>query len=1695
MPSRFRKLFKAPLCVLACKLTPLALLAQSPSEVRSIIGGHSEISVTLRDTDFDETERWYIEVTPPSDGAYYEFFDTPTVTRTADTPDGQAWFTTGTFPWDSSTETLRTNAYTLLSGTSYRVTLGWSDGEEFHLLPNPPKHDATIGDPEDTIENARPVFHNGWYAKASYGARARDVDMFNLQGSAQPGYQGYTIALKPATGVLLDAWVYDTKQCGTVPALSVTGETGDISIDVKKPGYSRLLKVKARRRSARGAYDLEITHNREAREVESLADADEFGDDYPVLKPLAAGGYSVSGNFHSASDKDFFWLETGAASFDSIIHVSGPRFTEVSIVSTGESRDTSAALPANRTNSGQFRNIGNVSARHFFAANQHYGFRVEGGQGSYALRLREVSEPGNTLATAGALTLGTATGWAAGNIAVGETDYVTFTIPDSDYYMIRVWGEEESLDVDMEILDSAGDEVQGARVDDGFIDDGFGYIEDKGSPGFDTQPPSWRRHATTVVGRLESGTYYLKITATSSGRYTIFGQKDQEKKGVMNACATDRSTEEIKDPLYGCQFNLNDINVEPVWSAGEFGDGVTVAVIDYGFDVGHEDFDGNFDPSRNIDLTGLGTDQIGLVYDHGMANAGVIAAAHNDIGMRGIAPQTTLLSWQWYRYPTDSNRIKLLGEHVESTAIVSHSITQYDDVPCCDSLGTAYWDALDYTLEHGWGGLGQVHIQAGGNAYHLQQHTGNITFLNHVSSVVACAVTEGHAKAWYSSHGAALWVCAPVERGSGRGILATAHYDGYQYFNGTSAAEPTISGVVSLLRGANRELTWRDVKLILAESSRKNDTELARETRRIGRGKVAVKDAEWMTWNRAGRVYGEDGEESETYTFSHRYGFGVVDAYAAYELARNWKRSPAPMVERTFSYANGIDVAAPAGSQASETVVVDMPDVEFVEWVDVEIDLEDSAREVSNSYRDLRVLLRSPSGIESLLGFPAIPCWLYTNLSEAQYDRCGAHKSPYYDTRHCDPDTATPNRGDRWQASHGIRISSAAFLGEDPNGEWTLEIIDEVDGGDANSITEWRLSIYGHRWTLPKPAIQPPVADYRHFAVSWDDIPNATGFGGIDHIEIDYALASADAGDPNSWTRVTADQSERAGKRIEGVEPRTEYMVRIRGVNFRNGEWSDIVKVTTLAVPRIDDKDIGIGFGASRYDLTEGESTAIRVFLTDELAHGVDVPLVLTLLGGATRDDYSGVPAVASFGEGETSFEFMFVATDDDVDDDGEAVRLSFGPLPSDVATSGITIVAIQDDDEDVDPDGGEDDPDDGDPDDGDPDDGDPDDDDDEDPAPEAAFEVSVGCAGDLCVVETGQTVVFTDTSSGSVVRREWDLGDGSTSTVPEAEHAWTEPGFYTVTLTVTDGEREASTSLTFQVEAGEPAGVCESGPRTLCLQDSRFAVEVDWWTHDGNSGSGSLAYAGTNDSGLFWFFSLTNWELLVKVLDGCAVNGHVWLYAAASTDVGYVITVADTVSGATRQYVSEPGAASEAITDSTAFPLACSGGGTSAAASSTTAVAAATGPVPEDSGPGDGHTSSPWQTGSKAANEQPDAGSGCVGGPSTLCLQNGRFEVTLEWSTADGAAGTGLVPRPATTDSGLFYFFDPGNWETLVKVLDGCAFNGHHWVLAASATDLGLEFTVRDTATETIRKYVKNPGKPASALVDVAAFPESCQP
>jgi CSLREA domain-containing protein len=113
--------------------------------------------------------------------------------------------------------------------------------------------------------------------------------------------------------------------------------------------------------------------------------------------------------------------------------------------------------------------------------------------------------------------------------------------------------------------------------------------------------------------------------------------------------------------------------------------------------------------------------------------------------------------------------------------------------------------------------------------------------------------------------------------------------------------------------------------------------------------------------------------------------------------------------------------------------------------------------------------------------------------------------------------------------------------------------------------------------------------------------------------------------------------------------------------------------------------------------------------------------------------------------------------------------------------------------------------------------------------------------------------------------------------------------------------------------------GPCVANDTTLCLHGGRFRVTVAWRTGDG-AGPGHVVPGASTDSGLLWFFHPANWEMLVKVLDGCGLGGHWWVFFAATTNVEYTLRVEDTATGELREYTNPAGRLSPTVADTGAF-------------------------------------------------------------------------------------------------------------------------------------------------------------------------------
>ena len=129
----------------------------------------------------------------------------------------------------------------------------------------------------------------------------------------------------------------------------------------------------------------------------------------------------------------------------------------------------------------------------------------------------------------------------------------------------------------------------------------------------------------------------------------------------------------------------------------------------------------------------------------------------------------------------------------------------------------------------------------------------------------------------------------------------------------------------------------------------------------------------------------------------------------------------------------------------------------------------------------------------------------------------------------------------------------------------------------------------------------------------------------------------------------------------------------------------DGISVSDVSVDVTDDDDVPVtvSFEQPSYTVAEGSSVAVKVTLSADPERTVTIPLLRVNQGGASSSDYSDVPADVEFNSGDTEKTFTFTAASDNVDDDGESVRVSFGTLPDQVSagTYSGTTVSITDDD------------------------------------------------------------------------------------------------------------------------------------------------------------------------------------------------------------------------------------------------------------------------------------------------------------------------------------------------------------------------------------------------------------------------------
>ncbi len=125
--------------------------------------------------------------------------------------------------------------------------------------------------------------------------------------------------------------------------------------------------------------------------------------------------------------------------------------------------------------------------------------------------------------------------------------------------------------------------------------------------------------------------------------------------------------------------------------------------------------------------------------------------------------------------------------------------------------------------------------------------------------------------------------------------------------------------------------------------------------------------------------------------------------------------------------------------------------------------------------------------------------------------------------------------------------------------------------------------------------------------------------------------------------------------------------------------------------------------------------------------------------------------------------------------------------------------------------------------------------------------------------------------------------------------------------------------TLGIRAKFGEALSNCVPSPTALCLSGGRFKVEATFQAAGSLSGQAQVVQL-TPDTGYLWFFSSSNVEAVVKVINACTFNQRFWVFAGGLTDVRVDLTVTDTETGAVKTYTNPLGTKFAAIQDTSAF-------------------------------------------------------------------------------------------------------------------------------------------------------------------------------
>ena len=305
--------------------------------------------------------------------------------------------------------------------------------------------------------------------------------------------------------------------------------------------------------------------------------------------------------------------------------------------------------------------------------------------------------------------------------------------------------------------------------------------------------------------------------------------------------------------------------------------------------------------------------------------------------------------------------------------------------------------------------------------------------------------------------------------------------------------------------------------------------------------------------------------------------------------------------------------------------------------------------------------------------------------------------------------------------------------------------------------------------------------------------------------------------------------------------------------------------------------------------------------------------------------------------------------------------------------------------------------------------------------------------------------------------------------------------------VVVSSNDKGWSASETFNLEfmAGPDLEPTSSGEITNCSLGSRptgidlhgYQVNACLETPDGTRRRVWDYQLQADRSGLLYFFDRDSADILVKVLDGCAINGHRWVFVAPVTGLPFRLWIREpgpSIGNRTQFWLYDPqrlpqeqirvragnpkDRTARTVSDTTAFPC-------------TTAEIA-------------------------AAEAAPASHLRLSGRSSTDCKPNGAaltlldgYRVSMCYETEDGRTGDARDWGLESNGMGLLYFSDRDLVDVLIKVQDNCAASGNMSVFVAPATRAAFNLHVESPEGQ-VWVHTNQLGETADAVTDISAFP-----